>query len=201
MERVTCRDEHGRLLMNDGPMTRGDACTILLERCAAYEDTELTPEEVQQLAQAKADGRLVLLPTESEETIRMVETALGIELYDWQKAYILGQTDYMPPGRHTGKTTAHMIRLCLSKGNPIEGYQNIPVDGYHGTQYQDWYVRHLEDIYFKLQKQHPWLKLRVIKFYRSSRPQPRGDLMNGHREIRYSSYGDAAAGVKEPKHE
>ena len=46
MERVTCRDAHGNLLMDHGPMPRGDACTILLERCAAYEDTELTPEEV-----------------------------------------------------------------------------------------------------------------------------------------------------------
>ncbi len=49
MERVTCRDEHGRLLMNDGPMTRGDACTLLLERCAAYEDIGVEPQEIAQV--------------------------------------------------------------------------------------------------------------------------------------------------------
>ena len=38
---------------------------ILMEisrRLAAYEDSQMTPEEVQSLAQAKADGRLVVLP-------------------------------------------------------------------------------------------------------------------------------------------
>ena len=34
----------------------------LLDRLAAYEDTGLTPEEVAELAKAKADGRLVVLP-------------------------------------------------------------------------------------------------------------------------------------------
>jgi hypothetical protein len=34
----------------------------LLHRLAAYEDTGLEPEEVAKLAQAKADGRLVVLP-------------------------------------------------------------------------------------------------------------------------------------------
>jgi hypothetical protein len=38
---------------------------ILMEisrRLAAYEDSQMTPEEVQSLAQAKAEGRLVVLP-------------------------------------------------------------------------------------------------------------------------------------------
>ena len=38
---------------------------ILMEisrRLAAYEDSQMTPEEVQSLAKAKADGRLVVLP-------------------------------------------------------------------------------------------------------------------------------------------
>lgn len=33
-----------------------------IDRLAAYEDTDLTPEEVAELAQAKHDGRLVVLP-------------------------------------------------------------------------------------------------------------------------------------------
>lgn len=47
----------------------GDVCTISRQwyeeakaRLAAYEDTEYTPEEVQEFAGAKKDGRLVELP-------------------------------------------------------------------------------------------------------------------------------------------
>ena len=39
----------------------------LLDRLAAYEDTGLTPEEVAELAKAKADGRLVVLPCKPNE--------------------------------------------------------------------------------------------------------------------------------------
>jgi hypothetical protein len=178
---------------------------------AEYHATHRTPADIERLIvmaeelfalrKEITDGQLVRLPSESDDTIRMVEAALDIKLYDWQKAYILGLADYVAPGRCTGKTLAHMIRFCLSKGEPILGWENIPIDEHHGPQYQKWYARHLEDIYFKLQKQHPWLKLRMIKFYRSDRPQHRCDLMNGHRETPYSSYGDAAASVKEPRHD
>lgn len=39
----------------------------LLDRLAAYEDTGLTPAEVAELAKAKADGRLVVLPCKPNE--------------------------------------------------------------------------------------------------------------------------------------
>jgi hypothetical protein len=42
----------------------GAKCLIgeVVDRLAAYEDSGLSPEEVQELAKAKADGRLVVLP-------------------------------------------------------------------------------------------------------------------------------------------
>jgi hypothetical protein len=40
----------------------GVAIFEVLERLAAYEDTGLTPAEVAELAEAKKDGRLVVLP-------------------------------------------------------------------------------------------------------------------------------------------
>jgi hypothetical protein len=38
-----------------------DGLTEAINRLAEYEDSELSPEEVQELAKAKADGRLVVL--------------------------------------------------------------------------------------------------------------------------------------------
>jgi hypothetical protein len=40
-----------------------------ITRLAAYEDSGLSPEEVQELAKAKADGRLVELPVKVGDTI------------------------------------------------------------------------------------------------------------------------------------
>jgi len=45
---------------------------ILMEisrRLAAYEDSNLSPEEVQELAKAKADGRLVVLPCKAGDVV------------------------------------------------------------------------------------------------------------------------------------
>lgn len=39
-----------------------DGLTEAINRLAEYEDSGLSPEEVQELAKAKADGRLVVLP-------------------------------------------------------------------------------------------------------------------------------------------
>jgi hypothetical protein len=41
----------------------------VFDRLAAYEDSGLSPEEVQELAKAKADGRLVVLPCKVGDTV------------------------------------------------------------------------------------------------------------------------------------
>ena len=40
-----------------------------IDRLAAYEDTGLSPEQVQELAKAKADGRLVVLPCKAGDVV------------------------------------------------------------------------------------------------------------------------------------
>ena len=46
-----------------------DGLTEAINRLAEYEDSGLSPEEVQELAQAKADGRLKILPAKPGDII------------------------------------------------------------------------------------------------------------------------------------
>jgi hypothetical protein len=46
-----------------------DGLTEAINRLAAYEDSGLSPEEVQEFAKAKADGRLVVLPCKVGDTV------------------------------------------------------------------------------------------------------------------------------------
>jgi len=46
-----------------------DGLTEAINRLAAYEDSGLSPEQVQELAQAKAEGRLYNLPLKPGDTI------------------------------------------------------------------------------------------------------------------------------------
>ena len=48
--------------MEPDDVTDGNMGENIMNRLAAYEGTGLTPEEVAELAQAKADGRCVVLP-------------------------------------------------------------------------------------------------------------------------------------------
>jgi hypothetical protein len=43
-----------------------------ITRLAAYEDSGLSPEEVQELAKAKADGRLIVLPCKVRDTVYVI---------------------------------------------------------------------------------------------------------------------------------
>jgi hypothetical protein len=67
-ERLTERDEYGNTdivgvesadLQLNLEFDEFNKVTNALNRLAAYEDSGLSPEEVQELAQAKADGRMV----------------------------------------------------------------------------------------------------------------------------------------------
>ena len=46
-----------------------DGLIEAINRLAEYEDSELSPEEVQELAKAKADGRLKILPAKPGDII------------------------------------------------------------------------------------------------------------------------------------
>ena len=58
-ERLTKRNSNGDVASHVDPKKR---YMLFVNRLAAYEDSGLSPEEVQKMARAKAEGRLVELP-------------------------------------------------------------------------------------------------------------------------------------------
>jgi len=54
----------------------------------------------------------------TESTIKHIEKALSIELFQHQKDYLINNTP-MHTSRHNGKTLAHCIKLALSEGIPL----------------------------------------------------------------------------------
>jgi hypothetical protein len=57
----------------DGKNKESTYCGKAIDRLAAYEDTGLAPAEVAELAKAKADGRLVVLPCKVGDTVFTIE--------------------------------------------------------------------------------------------------------------------------------
>ena len=124
---------------------------------------------VLQLIEADKQGRVVILPTSVQVQREGVERALDIKLYDWQVAFIWGDSNYLMPGRATGKTLATMIRLCVERGVPLVfNRYGIRVKGgdylrrwYHEHDY--WWAREVERIY-NLLKMYEVPGLREISF-------------------------------------
>ena len=59
IERLTKRNSNGDVASHVDPQKRH---MLFVNRLAAYEDSGLSPEEVQKMAMAKVEGRLVVLP-------------------------------------------------------------------------------------------------------------------------------------------
>jgi hypothetical protein len=74
-ERLTHRNKYGiaytKIAVNESNMVDVGECYTgrIIDRLAAYEDSQMTPEEVQSLAKAKADGRLEILPAKPGDII------------------------------------------------------------------------------------------------------------------------------------
>jgi hypothetical protein len=77
----------------------------------------------------------------TEDLIPFIEKALGFELYENQKSYlILNDQAIYHGGRCNGKTTAFCIKLALSEGDPIKlGHPNGITDENHGNSYISWF--------------------------------------------------------------
>lgn len=137
--------------------------------------TVFSQAELLILSKAKEENRLVILPSKSEEIIRIVEVALRFKLHDWQKAYITGESGYVMPGRQSGGTTAYMLKLCLSEGEPIDLAKWSEAERYtdeiHGHAYPDWFRHNLWDMYRELER-IGGLKLRKIIFFKERRDKP-----------------------------
>ena len=66
IERLTKRNSNGDVASHVDPKKRH---MLFVNRLAAYEDSGLSPEEVQKMARAKAEGRLAVLPCKVGDSI------------------------------------------------------------------------------------------------------------------------------------
>lgn len=76
-----------------------------------------------------------------EKLIPHIEKALGFKLYKKQIKVLINDdwSDFIPGRRQQGRTTAHMIRLALSKNKLHIDKFNHYTDGFHGPSYIGWY--------------------------------------------------------------
>lgn len=77
----------------------------------------------------------------ADRLIKHIEQALGFELYEWQRLYIITGIWQPPEGRLHGRTTAYILRLLLDQSKPLLLYEFSQVSAYAdnpfmGRQYQ-----------------------------------------------------------------
>lgn len=86
-----------------------------------------------------------------DKVIERIEQAFGIQLYNWQKDYLLGKRNMIWSGRRNGKTFSYCIKLLLSDGEPIKRSElHGLADGCHGNRYPEWFTRYALEINDKL---------------------------------------------------
>ena len=82
-ERLTRRTESGiaytKIPANPSNMIDVGECYTgrIVDRLASYEDSGLSPQEVRELAKAKAEGRLVVLPCKAGDTIWKIKAVFS----------------------------------------------------------------------------------------------------------------------------
>ncbi|NLU52366.1 MAG: hypothetical protein GXX10_05835 [Clostridiaceae bacterium] len=114
-ERLTKRDENGNAYYDWGCLNRNHwALGRHVDCLAAYEDSGLSPEEVQELAKAKADGRLKIFPCKHGDTVYCLEhdgtfrirprTVLGFYVSDGQYGISVDFGQYQRHITDFGKT-------------------------------------------------------------------------------------------------
>ena len=85
----------------------------------------------------------------ADRLIKHIEQALGFELYEWQRLYIITGIWQPPEGRLHGRTTAYILRLLLDQSKPLllfmgRQYQSVPM------QYAGWFRHEIRSIYEQL---------------------------------------------------
>lgn len=98
----------------------------------------------------------------TDRLIKHIEQALGFELYEWQRLYIITGIWQPPEGRLHGRTTAYILRLLLDQSKPLLLYEFSQVAAYAdnpfmGRQYQPvpmqyvgWFRHEIRSIYEQL---------------------------------------------------
>ena len=96
------------------------------------------------------------------ELIEHIERALNLELYEWQRLYIITGIWQPPEGRRHGRTLAYILRLLLDQSKPLLIYSISDARAYADnpfterqytpvpTFYADGFRRDLQEIYEQL---------------------------------------------------
>jgi hypothetical protein len=75
IERLTKRNSNGDVASHVDPQKR---YMLFVNRLAAYEDSGLSPEEVQKMARVKAEGRLMELPCKVGDTVYCITSPYNV---------------------------------------------------------------------------------------------------------------------------
>lgn len=71
------------------------------------------------LRRYKEKRRAIKEQQAAAELIECIEQALSIELYEWQRLYIITGIWQPPEGRQQGRTLAYILRLLLDQSKPF----------------------------------------------------------------------------------
>lgn len=87
----------------------------------------------------------------TNETIPLIEKALGFTLYNWQRAYLLGEPHTIPTERATGRTTAYIVKLLLTNREPINiKFEAMKYKDHQGVLYTHFFRNFMREIDEKL---------------------------------------------------
>ena len=89
----------------------------MLERLYEYENSNLSPEEVQSLAQAKAEGRLIELPCKIGDTVyviygksKILETKVDLRFWNDDDGWILRTKEGLFYEKYIGKPYSSPVK-------------------------------------------------------------------------------------------
>lgn len=95
--------------------------------------------------------------------IKEIERALGIELYEWQRLYIITGIWQPPEGRVQGRTLAYILRLLLDNSKPLLLYDPAEVRAYADNSFMDRQYRQVPQYYVS------WFRHELIGIYKRLR--------------------------------
>lgn len=115
------------------------------------------------------------------EIMEHIEQALNIELYEWQRLYIITGIWQPPEGRQQGRTLAYILRLLLDRSKPLIMYELPDVRAYADNpfierqyervpiHYAGWFRKEVGEIYEQLRAAGVPVRELVFNHYRDSK--------------------------------
>lgn len=131
------------------------------------------------LRRYKEKRRAIKEQQAAAELIECIEQALSIELYEWQRLYIITGIWQPPEGRQQGRTLAYILRLLLDQSKPLLMNELSEVRAYADNPFTErqyaavpqhyaiWFRREIQDIYEQLRA--AGVPVRELVIYRETR--------------------------------